>query len=274
MAGSKVIFLDLDGTLLNDRKEISEKNRNTIAAAINNGNYLVIATGRPVNSARKVVRDLGLTFPGCYMIAFNGAVIYDCAADRILAEKTMNIEDVEYLVTRAKESGIYVQTYSKDYVLTEKQTKESEFYKSRTGMKVKFGEMKKLIQDEPHKVLLIDLDDRQKLEEFKKNNAKWAEGRCNCFFSSEKYLEYCPKDINKGWGVDYIREFLNIDVENTIAVGDAENDISMIERAYIGVAMKNGSDAIKEVADYITMNDNNEDGISEVIEKYILQIWG
>lgn len=270
MAGKKILFLDLDGTLLNDDKTISEKNKESISVAVNAGNYIVIATGRPVQNGRKVVRELGLDFPGCYMIAFNGGVIYDCSADKVLAEKTMAIEDVEYLFQRAREDEIYIQTYTKNYILTEKCTQETRFYLKNADMSYKTGQVRKLIEDEPNKVLLIDLKDRTRLEAFQKKHAEWAKGRCESFFSSQEYLEYCPKGINKGWGVDYIREFLNISHEDTVAVGDEENDISMLKRAFVGVAMKNAKDHVKAEADYVTEHTNNEDAIAEIIEKYIL----
>ena len=81
---NKILFADLGRTLLCDDKSISEKNRAAIQKMLERGHYFVLATGRPVESGRIVVKDLGLTSPGCYMIAFNGAVIYDCAADRVL----------------------------------------------------------------------------------------------------------------------------------------------------------------------------------------------
>ena len=76
---NKILFADLDHTLLCDDKSISEKNRAAIQKMLERGHYFVLATGRPVESGRIVAKDLGLTSPGCYMIAFNGAVVYDCA---------------------------------------------------------------------------------------------------------------------------------------------------------------------------------------------------
>ena len=106
----KILFADLDATLLCDDKTISEKNRQMIREMLKRGNYFVIATGRPVESGRSVVKELGLTRPGCYMIAFNGAVVYDCAADHILLKRSVPVEVVYELFERAKEEGIYAQT--------------------------------------------------------------------------------------------------------------------------------------------------------------------
>ena len=84
-----ILFADLDHTLLCDDKSISEKNRAAIQKMLERGHYFVLATGRPVESGRIVAKDLGLTSPGCYMIAFNGAVVYDCAADRVLHKSSL-----------------------------------------------------------------------------------------------------------------------------------------------------------------------------------------
>ena len=88
----KILFTDLDETLLNHDKSISKKNRDAIAKMLEQGHDFVLMTGRPIATGRLVVKELGLTLPRCYMVAFNGAVIYDCVADRILAERTLPME--------------------------------------------------------------------------------------------------------------------------------------------------------------------------------------
>ena len=112
--------------------------------------------------------------------------------------------------------------------------------------------------------------DDEKLKRFQKANAVWAKGKCNSFFSCKEYLEYCPVDTDKGTGAQYLVKLLNIPHTSTVAIGDEQNDIPMIQSAHIGIAMKNGIDDIKKTADYVTENDNNHDAIAEVIEKFIL----
>ena len=90
-------------------------------------------------------------------------------------------------------------------------------------------------------------------------------------FSNYEYLEFMPAGINKGNSIKWMCEYLNIPLENTIAVGDAENDITMIKAAAIGAVMKNASDDIKQYGNYITEKDNNEGGVAEVIKKFMLE---
>lgn len=268
---NKILFVDLDATLLCDDKTVSEKNRAAIGRMLEEGHYIVLATGRPVESGRIVARELGLTLPGCYMVAFNGSVIYDCAADRVLLRRALPIEVVQELLERADKAGIYAQTYTNTDIITAKHTEELDYYKARTNLSYKLSEnVLNLLDEEPQKVLLIALDDRQRLIKFQKANKAWEKGRCNSFFSCEEYLEYCPLNTDKGSGVEYFAKILNMPLECTVAVGDEQNDISMIQKAHIGVAMKNGIQQIKDVADYVTENDNNHDAIAEVIEKFIL----
>ena len=92
----------------------------------------------------------------------------------------------------------------------------------------------------------------------------------DCFFSSIDYLEIVPKGLNKGNAVRNMCRMLGIDLADTIAVGDEENDLTMIEAAGVGVAMANGIPAAKALADYVTTRDNNHDGIAEVVEKFML----
>jgi hypothetical protein len=268
---NKILFVDLDRTLLCDDKSISEKNKLAIEKMLDAGHYLVLATGRTIESGRYVARDLGLTIPGCYMIAFNGALLYDCAADRVLLKRTLPIEVVQELLDRAKKAGIYAQTYNKMDVVTSKHTKELDYYKGRSKISYKIStNVMDALEEEPQKVLLISLDQRERLEKFQKKNRSWENGKCNSFFSCNEYLEYCPLDTSKGTGLEYLTRTLNMPSDSTIAVGDEENDIPMIQAAHIGVAMKNGIQKIKDVADYVTENDNNHDAIAEIIEKFIL----
>ena len=131
-------------------------------------------------------------------------------------------------------------------------------------------DIKSGLTSEPNKVLLIALEEKERLVEFQKENREWEKGKVSSFFSCDEYLEYCPLDITKGTGVDYLCNFLDISIENTIAIGDERNDLPMIEKAHIGIAMKNANQELKEKADYITEFTNNENAIAEIIYKFLI----
>lgn len=274
MQQGRILFTDIDGTLLSDDMTVSVKNKKAIEKALGHGHYVVAATGRPIKSGKAVVEKLGLTMPGCYMIAFNGSVLYDCHADRILHEETIPLPYVQRLLEEAGKAGVYIQTYDRTDVLAEKKTKELEYYSGRTGMSYRLvPNLKENLEREPCKALLIHLESRQVLEDFQKANEYWTKDILNSFFSSSTYLEYCPLGVNKGSAIRRLCSILDIPMEHTIAVGDEWNDISMIEAAHIGVAVKNAVPAAKEAADYVTERDNNHDAVAEVIEKFMFRNW-
>ena len=178
---NKILFADLDRTLLCDDKSISEKNRAAIQKMLERGHYFVLATGRPVESGRIVVKDLGLTSPGCYMIAFNGAVIYDCAADRVLYKSALPIEVAQEIFDRAHKAGIYAQTYNTVDIVTKRHTKELDYYVERSHMTYKLTRrISDCLDSEPQKVILIHLEDDEKLKRFQKANAVPAMRRIPC----------------------------------------------------------------------------------------------
>lgn len=267
---SKILFSDLDGTLLDDNKQISEANKKAIQKTLADGNYFVICTGRPVSSGRIVAKALGLNTPGCYMICFNGSLVYDCSSDRVLTKHSVMIHDVARLFEAAKKARIHIQTYNETDIITLSHTKELDYYITHTGMTYKVvGNILNALTAEPQKVLLIDLDANGKLERFQRNNRYWTEQNMNSFFSVPQYLEYCPKGIDKAFGVEYLAHFLNIPIENTIAVGDERNDLAMIQKAHIGIAMANAHEEVLKAADYVTERDNNHDALAEVVERFL-----
>ena len=262
----KILFTDLDGTLLKTDKTISEKNREAIRQMLDAGNCVVITTGRVVSSAYKVAKKLGLTMPGCYMIAANGAVIYDCAAQRVVKEWTIPMEYVRYLFAEAERYGIHIQTYSDQFMLTSCNSRELEYYVSKTDTPTRLVEdVFAVLKQDPNKILLANIDDSKILKQFQRDHLQWEQGRISSFFSCPQYLEYCPPGVDKGSGVRFLCSYLDIPIENAYAVGDERNDIPMIKAAGVGIAMKNAHEETKAAADYVTEHDNDHDAIAEII---------
>ena len=271
---TKMIFLDLDGTLLNDKKEIPETNKKAIEAAVEAGHKVMICTGRPLCSAIKLLPAFGLDRPGCYAITFNGGLIYDAGSKTTIYQKTLPLDQVKYVFEKAYEFGnIHIQTYTDHYVICEHDTKESQDYesKTKTDRKVVHDIFEELNGQEPCKMLAIAFDtDRDQITAFRDFMTEYCNGKIDMYFSSPEYLEFMPAGINKGHAIRWMCEYMNIPLNNTIAVGDAENDIAMLETAGIGAVMKNADDAMKKYGNYITERDNNEGGVAEVIHKFML----
>ena len=272
---TKMIFLDLDGTLLNDKKELPEINKKAIEAAVEAGHKVMVCTGRPLCSVIKLLPIFGLDKPGCYAITFNGGLIYDAGAQSTIYQKTLPLDQVKYVFEKAYEFGnIHIQTYTDHHVICEHDTKESLDYscKTKTDRKVVPDIFEELNGQEPCKMLAIAFDtDCKQITAFRDFMAEYCNGKIDMYFSSPEYLEFMPAGINKGHAIRWMCEYMNIPLKNTIAVGDAENDIAMLETAGIGCVMKNADHEMKKYGTYITEQDNNEGGVAEVIQKFMLK---
>lgn len=266
----KTLFLDMDGTLLNDKKELTAGNKAAINKALAVGHNVIISTGRPLVSGKLLAAELGLTGEGCFAITFNGGEIYDLFNQKTIYKKTVPLEYVYHLFDLAREQGLHCQTYDETYVLAEHDTKELRRYSERTNVIPKIvPDITTSLTEEPVKLIVIDFD-HEKLVNFRQNVSTWITGKVDPMFSSIDYLEFIAPGISKGNAVRYLCEYLSIPIEQTIAAGDAENDISMIKTAAIGIAMANAEPEIKAVANMVTTRDNNHDGIAEIIETYLL----
>ena len=123
----------------------------------------------------------------------------------------------------------------------------------------------------PFKLIAIALEDTERLEKLRATlEASELGQEVTCAFSHPQYLEIYSRKAGKGNALQNLCKALHVHIRNSVAAGDEENDISMIEAAAVGVCMANGNPVVKEHADYVTENDNNHDGIAEIIDKYII----
>lgn len=265
---SRIIFSDLDGTLLRDDKTVSEKDAEAIRAMTAAGHSFVIATGRPFDSAIRISDALGLNTAGCYMVSYNGGHVYDCCRREVLYGSRLPMQTVRELFSRADAAGLYVHTYQNGEILTKSEASELSWYASRTNLTPRpCGDVFAHLTDEPYKAIVIHLDDHERLERFRQEQESWAEGKCRMIFSSPQYLEVVPVGISKQKGIRFLSERLGVSAADTIAVGDETNDIEMIKEAGVGVAVSNANPAVKRIADYVTEAGNNESAIAEVIRR-------
>lgn len=269
----KILFLDLDGTLLNDRKEITPGNRQAIDQALARGRRIVVASGRPLKSSLAQARLLGLAGTGCYVIAYNGGAIYDCSREEIIYQGALEPEALYRVYDEARRRGLYIQTYDREDVVIEPRCGEENAMRYCAAIGLNWRRIEDVRRDlagPPVKALLIDYQDKRPLEEMERWLRDTLADRVDCFFSSRYFLEVVPAGTNKGSAVTELCRRLGISLQNAVAVGDENNDVPMIRAAGVGVAMLNGVQAARDAADYITCRDNNHDGIEEVIRKFML----
>ncbi len=267
----RLLFMDLDGTLLDDRKEITPGNRLALEQALERGHGVIITTGRPLKSALDQAHTLGMDKPGCLLIAYNGAVIYDWTEKKQIFSRTLSLDTINKIFDQVNPTGLHIQTYDTWAVLVERRCDDEAVrrYCSLIGMEFRvIDDVHTDLREEPVKILLIDFQEQTKLL----NAQAWIRENMSrdvdCFFSCDQYLEVVPKGMSKGEAVRMLCRMMNVDISDAVAVGDAANDLSMIQTAGIGIAMANGTDEVKAVADYVTTRDNNHDGIAEVVSLY------
>lgn len=268
----KILFLDLDGTLLNDKKEITDGNRRAIDEALARGRRIVVTSGRPLKSSLEQARRLGLAGEGCYVIAYNGASIYDCSAGREIFRRTLDWEVLYEVFDEARRRDVYVQTYDREDVVTEREDRveNARRYCAVIGLDYRIiRDVRREVSAPPVKALLIDYQRREPLEDMERWLREALAGRADCFFSSPWFLEVVPLGMNKGAALTELCARLGIDTADAMAAGDEGNDVSMIRAAGLGAAMANAVPAAKEAADYVTERDNNHDGIEEIIRKFM-----
>lgn len=269
----RLLFLDLDGTLLNDAKEITDGNRQALERTLQRGHGVIIATGRPLKSALEQARRLGVDKPGCYTIAYNGAVVYDWAKQDKVFSRALSKESVIRVFERANEIGEHIQTYDSFDVLVEARGDDDAVRRYCKIVSMTYRVIKDIrtdLMEDPVKCLVINYEKKdglQKMQTWIRENVP----QMDCFFSSDYLLEVVPKGMNKGEAVKMLCKMLNVEIENAVACGDAANDLAMLQAAGIGVAMQNATDEVKAVADYITTRDNNHDGVAEAADKFFYE---
>ena len=268
----KLLFLDLDGTLLNDKKEINKADMDAIDEMISKGHKVIINTGRPLYSALLLSEKFGFLREGFYISSFNGGLIVDPVTKKRLKYDTVPDEIVRHMFDEAYKLGLHAHTYNDECVVSERDTKELEFYTKRISMPpFVVSDFRDALSEGAPKIIIVSLDGKERLIEYREKLRDY-ENEHNLYstFSDSRLLEYANPLANKGEAVRFLCRYLGVDISDSIAAGDEENDMPMIEAAGIGVCMKNGQDILKSVADYVTERTNNECGIKEIIEKFIL----
>ncbi len=260
----KLLFTDLDGTLLNNDSRVSFRTNAFIDDFLNAGNKLILTSGRPLNSIIEVKEAARIDAPGILIIANNGALIYDCDRREKILELTIPLSYVSHLQQEADSLGLHIQTYTPDSVVCRREDEEIRFYRRRIHLPLLLADdYASFLTTEPCKMLAIDLHDHSRLLSFCDRIADWAQDKIQYIFSNEWYLELFRIEAGKGSAVRFVCSHFHVPLSDAYAAGDADNDISMIQAAGCGIAMANAAPNVKEAADIVTRLDNDKDGLAE-----------
>ena len=272
--GYKLVAVDLDGTLLNEEKKISKENLKYIKLAIEKGVKFVLCSGR-IPYALRSFKEI---IPGNEaLICCNGGEIIN-EEGQCIYKNMLSQEEASKAIEILRERATSYHFYFEDALCTENVERAMNFQKFFNAKIVKSLQMEirilpdaiKFINEKTEgtdKIVVID-GDYAYLEELRERIER--ELGLEVTKSDKNNIEIMKKGINKGAGLKILADYYNIPLEECIAIGNDENDITMIEAAGLGVAMENAHNKIKERANYVTENDNDHDGIAEVLKKYVL----
>lgn len=268
-AHKKVLFTDMDGTLLLNDATISTKMQEALKEATNNGHRVVLTSGRPLDSILEVKDKFGLNFKNMWVIANNGSVIYNCDAKEYVYQKRIPVDIMKRVMDLCDEAGIHAHVYSDHEIVGTIRDKELDYYQIKIHLPfILTNDVGKTLPMGSYKVEIISLDDYDGLKALKKKIEEELGEVVDAVFSSRFYLEILPKDISKGNALLFLERYLPVAHYNTYASGDQMNDLSMIKVAGVGVAMKNAEDAVKAAADIVTKEDNDHNGLIEIIKSF------
>ncbi len=263
----KMLVLDMDDTLLNDNHEISERNKKAIAQAQKQGVYVILASGRPTFAMVKYAKELRLDFYNSFIISYNGAVVTDIKTHEILFEEKLSVPQVHDLYDYSVMKNAPIMTYLNDVIISEHYSEFIEIEQGLTGLPYnKVDNFKEFIQEEVVKCILL-----QKPEYLKTLEAdlKYAMPNLSISMSKPFFLEVAQKGIDKSTSIAFLAKKLSIHQSQIIAVGNAGNDLGMVRYAGLGVWVDNVNPELRHLSDIIVASNNN-DGVAEVIENYIL----
>ena len=268
MTEKKVLVLDIDGTLTNSKKEITEKTKRAIWDVMARGHKVVLASGRPTPGMKRYERELELAERGGYLLSFNGARIVDCESGDIVYQRTLPKSAISKLYHFAKECGAGVITYLGDTVISAFEPDEYVVYEAKINeLPIRVEKDFAYFVDFEVNKCLMTAPPEKAAEMEKLLQEKYGE-TLSIYRSEPYFVEIMPQNVDKASSLDKVLPVLGVTRENTICCGDGFNDLSMIKYACVGVAMGNSQQAVKEAADYITAT-NDEDGLVEVIEKFM-----
>ena len=279
MKDIKLVALDLDGTLFDNSSRISKRNLTAIRSITDKGIHVVISTGRPFEGIPfDQIKGTGIN----YAITANGSVIYEISTGKCLYENAMDEELVTPILNFLLTRDIHMDAFigGKGYTpiqcveTAQKLTVPSSIKNYIITTRTRLDNILQFIHENQLKVQKMTLNfypaadgtliDRETVRKFLVSNPS-----ITTVCGGYNNLEFTRADANKGVGLRKLAEILGVNPDATMAIGDTENDLAIIEAAGIGVAMGNATDAVKARADYVTTT-NTKDGVAAAIEHFIL----
>lgn len=266
----RLLALDLDGTLTNNKKQVSHKNKEFILKAQEKGVKVVLASGRPYIGIKRVADELSLWDLGGYILAYNGGQIIDCKTQENLVKRTIPMEYVHDICDVINHYNVFPLSYNDKGVICENDSNEyvrKEGYNNSIPV-IKVESLEEQIVTPVVKFMVVG--DPSELMDSHLYLKELFKGKLNVFFSEPYFMEITPLGIEKASALATLSSLLGTTSKQVMACGDGLNDIPMLEYAGLAIAMGNAYDETKKIADFIVAS-NEDDGVAEAIQRFILE---
>lgn len=268
----QAVFLDVDGTLLGPDHKISPRNLSVIQYVQEHHRIPVfLATGRPPQDLKKYYNQLGLDTPA---ICMNGAYIIDLKNNRLIKEEKIPLDLVSVFKKECNQYPVALVYYQGSRWMTTKLSPHIEKEVHNADNTIEVIPFEKIIDhwknknDSPHKMGLLSNDEKILTSTCKGLREKFR-STLNIQRSQSNFIEVTSHHVSKGKALDFLLQTYPFQRENILAIGDSDNDISMLEWAGMGIAMGNAGEHIKKLSNAVTLN-NLEDGVAHALEKYVI----
>ena len=262
---AKLFVTDMDGTLLYSQRNVTDGVKAAIKKAVDAGVIFTVATGRMHISALPHVKDLGVNVP---IITYNGALVKTVDGEELFASY-LDRKLVEELVEFAESRNLYIQIYSNEKLYYREENDKSAYYRCAAGVNGNpvGDELGKFMDNVPK--LLIMVDTPEEGDKVVDAISEQFGGRIEAVKSTPVYIELIKPGVNKATAIARLAEKYNIPMDSVLAIGDSNNDLTMIQAAGFGVAMGNANENVKKIAEY-EVADCDHDGVAEAIERFCL----
>ena len=270
----KLIAIDMDGTLLNEKKHIDKAQKEAIHEAVEAGIKIVLCTGRPLYGILPFYEELGLSELDSegYVILNNGCSIHKTKDWKLIDQVNFTSDDIDYLYKFSEGYDINFTLVNDYYYFNIDDRKPTDELITDAGFV--FSDITNISLKEAkngkHKIIkIMFLGNPNIMADFQKENENILKDKYSSVLSQPYVYEILPKGNNKGTGLKKLAKKLGIKQEEIMAIGDGNNDIEMFEYANYSVAMENGTELAKKAAKYET-DSNENDGVAKAIRKYAL----
>ena len=266
----KMLVLDVDGTLLNDEKEISKRTLTTLLKVQQMGVRIMLASGRPTYGLLPLAKKLELGTYNGYILSYNGGQVINASNGEVVFERRINPEHITYLEKKAEKNGFSILTYNGDTVVTNNPNDPHvQAEAALNGMKVEHQEFFSAAIDYPPCKCMLVSDDEEALVGLENHWKRRLNGVLDVFRSEPYFLEVVGSRVDKANTLGVIMEMEGIKTDEIVVFGDGVADVTMLQLADLGIAMGNAPDSVKRCADYVTLS-NNEDGVAVAVENAFL----